>query len=170
MTVSPLLAQVSLPNKMGDRRLFAKYVKVSSHGIAAAIVCTASLNDALAYRIHRPPMIGCRAQEVSMRRTLLPSILLPLLCLGAPLQAQGTVETDSDYLQHRAATLKDRIDIAVKEHHLTGKKAAKLRLAVGKVQTEAGHLQTVNGTISRPDADRMNQKLTDVERTLTHQP
>ncbi len=67
-----------------------------------------------------------------MRRTLLPSILLPLLCLGAPLQAQGTVETDSDYLQHRAATLKDRIDIAVKEHHLTGKKAAKLRPPLAK--------------------------------------
>jgi hypothetical protein len=45
-----------------------------------------------------------------------------------------------------------------------------LRLAVGQVQTQAGHLQTVNGTISRPEADRMNQKLTDVERILTHQP
>lgn len=105
-----------------------------------------------------------------MRRILLPSILLPLLCLGAPLQAQGTGETDSEYLQQRAATLNDRINIAVKEHHLTRKKATKLHLSVSKVQTEAGHLQTVNGAISRPDADRMNQKLTDVERTLTHQP
>ncbi|MBB4087835.1 hypothetical protein [Sphingomonas carotinifaciens] len=105
-----------------------------------------------------------------MRRTLSPSILLPLLCLGTPLQAQGIVETNSDYLQQRAATLNDRIDIAVREHHLARKQAAKLRLSVSKVRTEAGHLQTVNGTIGRPDADRMNQNLTDVERTLTHQP
>ena len=104
-----------------------------------------------------------------MRSTLSPSILFPLLCLAAPLQAQATAGTDSDYLQQRAATLNDRIDIAVKEHHLTRKKAAKLHLSVGKVQTEAGHLQTVNGAISRPDADRMNQRLTDVERTMTHQ-
>lgn len=105
-----------------------------------------------------------------MRRTLLPSILLPLLCLAAPLQAQGTVETDSDYLQQRAKTLNERIDVAVRKRDLTRAKAAKLHTAVGKVQKEAGHLQTVNGTIARPDADRMNQKLTDVERTLTHQP
>lgn len=105
-----------------------------------------------------------------MRRTLLPSIFLPLLFVGAPLQAHGTVQTDSDYLQQRAATLNDRINIAVKEHHLTRKKAAKLHRSVGEVQTESRHLQTVNGTITRPDADRMNQKLTDVERTLTHQP
>jgi len=88
---------------------------------------------------------------------------------GAP-KTQASIETDSDYLQHRAATLKRRIDSAVRQRHLTRSGADELRLAVGQVQTEAGHLQMVNGTISRPDADRMNQKLTDVERTLTHQP
>lgn len=104
-----------------------------------------------------------------MRRSLLPSILLPLLGLGSPLQAEGRVETESDYLQRRAATLNDRIDIAAKAHQLTRKKAARLRLSVRKVQTEAGHLQTVNGTIARADADRMNQTLTDVERILLRQ-
>ena len=105
-----------------------------------------------------------------MRRTLLPSILLPLLCLAAPLHAQAGIETDSDYLQHRAASLNDRIDTAIRKHQLSRRSGARLRLAVGRVQTEAGHLQTVDGTISRPDADRMNQKLTNVERMLTRQP
>jgi hypothetical protein len=105
-----------------------------------------------------------------MRHTVLPSILLPLLCLAAPLHAQAPLETDSQYLQKRAASLTSRIDMAAKNHHLGRKKAAQLRLSVGKVQTEAGHLQAVNGTIARPDADRMNQSLTDVERILTHQP
>ncbi len=52
---------------------------------------------------------------------------------------------------------------------MRSKQAAALQLSVRKVQTEAGHLQAVNGSIERPDADRMNQKLTDIERVLTHQ-
>ena len=105
-----------------------------------------------------------------MRRTLSASIFLPLLCLTAPLQAQAAIETDSQYLQQRAASLNNRINMAVKEHRLSRKKAAELRLSVRKVQTEAGRLQAVNGTVSRPDADRMNQSLTDVERIMTNQP
>ncbi len=91
------------------------------------------------------------------------------LCRRAASLVQGTTGSDSDYLQRRAATLNSRIDGAVRKRSLTRQRAAKLHLAVGQVQTEAGHLQTVNGTIRRPDADRMNQTLTDVERTLTHQ-
>jgi len=105
-----------------------------------------------------------------MRRTLLPSLLLPLLCLAAPLSAQSATESDSDYLQNRAASLNDRIDLAVKERTLSRKKAAKLHVSVRRVQTEAGNLQTRNGKIERPDMDQMNQQLTDVERALTNQP
>ncbi len=108
--------------------------------------------------------------ENIMRRIGLSWILLPLLWLAAPVHAQEPLQGDSDYLQQRAASLNDRIDIATKEHKLSRKKAAKLHLAVGKVQTEAGNLQTRNGTIRRSDADRMNQELTNVERTLTNQP
>ena len=92
------------------------------------------------------------------------------LCRRAALAVEGATGSDSDYLQRRAATLNNHIDDAVRKRSLTRREAAKLHLAVGQVQTEAGHLQTVNGTISRPDADRMNQRLTNVERTLTHQP
>jgi hypothetical protein len=105
-----------------------------------------------------------------MRRTLISSFSLSLLCLAAPLQAQSAVGTDSDYLQHRAAELNGRINVAVGKHQVSRRKAAGLRRSVGRVQTEAGHLQTVKGTIDRPDADRMNQTLTDVERALTRQP
>lgn len=91
------------------------------------------------------------------------------VCRHVAPPVQGETGSDSDYLQHRAATLNSRIDGAVRKRSLTRREAAKLHLAVGQVQTEAGHLQTVNGTISRPDADRMNQRLTDVERILTHQ-
>ncbi len=88
--------------------------------------------------------------------------------VAAPVQdATGSV---GDYLQHRAASLNSRIDRAVRKRSLTRREAAKLHRALGQVQTEAGHLQTVDGTIGRPDADRMNQRLTDVERVLTHQP
>lgn len=104
-----------------------------------------------------------------MRRTLLTSTLVPLVMLGTPLRAQTSIKTDSDYLQHRAVTLNSRIDAAVKGHHLTRQKALKLHASVRSIQTEAGHLQTVNNTISRTDADRLNQKLTDVERTMIHQ-
>lgn len=105
-----------------------------------------------------------------MRRTLLPSLLLPFILLASPGHAQTTADTDSEYLQNRAATLNDRIDIAVKDRTLSKRKAARLHLSVGRVQTSAGNLQTRNGTISRADVDRMNQQLTDVERILTHQP
>lgn len=102
-------------------------------------------------------------------RSPLPLMVLPLLFASATLHAQA-IETDSDYLQNRAASLNGRIDAAVKEHHLSRRKAARLHLSVRQVQTEAGHLQAVEGTVSRPDADRLNQQLTDVERILTHQP
>ncbi|GHC21520.1 hypothetical protein GCM10010082_11540 [Kushneria pakistanensis] len=105
-----------------------------------------------------------------MRRTLLLSALLPLLLPGMPVHAQQALETDSEYLQHRAASLNERIDVAAKEHSLSRKQADELHLSVEQVQTLAGNLQARNGTISRQDADEMNQRLTDVERTLTHQP
>lgn len=92
------------------------------------------------------------------------------MCRRVAPQRNAAIESDSDYLQHRAVTLNRRIDAAVKGRRLSRQDAAPMRLAIGQVQTEAGHLQAVNGTISRPDADRMNQRLTDVERTLTHQP
>ncbi|MEH3121599.1 MAG: hypothetical protein PGN16_06395 [Sphingomonas phyllosphaerae] len=92
------------------------------------------------------------------------------VCRRAAPQPQAANESDSDYLQHRAASLNKRIDAAIKGRHATRQEAAKMHLAVGQVQTEAGHLQAVNGTIDRADADRMNQRLTDVERALTHQP
>lgn len=101
-----------------------------------------------------------------MRRVLLVSALLPFLWVGAPAQAQDAATSDADYLQNRAATLNDRIDIAANEHKLSRKKAKSLHLTVGRVQTEAGNLQTRNGTIAPSDVDRMNQKLTDVERAL----
>ena len=53
-----------------------------------------------------------------MRRTLLPSLLLPFILLASPGHAQTTADTDSEYLQNRAATLNDRIDIAVKDRTL----------------------------------------------------
>ncbi|ALZ85100.1 hypothetical protein [Pseudomonas oryzihabitans] len=105
-----------------------------------------------------------------MRPLLLPLLLAPAILFGTPAFGQQALETDSDYLQQRAASLNERIDTAVKERQVSKPEAAKLHLAVGQVQTLAGHLQTRNGTISRPDADAMNQKLTDVERILTHQP
>ncbi len=100
----------------------------------------------------------------------MPSLLIPFLLLAAPGHAQTATETDSEYLQNRATSLNDRIDGAVKDRTLSRRKAARLHLSVGQVQTTAGNLQTRNGTISRPDVDRMNQQLTDVERILTHQP
>ncbi len=105
-----------------------------------------------------------------MRLPLLSSILVPLLCIAAPSHAQHTDRSDSDYLQHRAASLTDRIERAMRQHKLSKQTGASLLLSVRKVQTLAGNLQTRNGTISRPDADSMNQQLTDVERTLTRQP
>lgn len=105
-----------------------------------------------------------------MRPPLLPLLLVPAILFGTPAFGQQALETDSDYLQQRAASLNERIDTAVKERQVSKPEAAKLHLAVGQVQTLVGHLQTRNGTISRPDADAMNQKLTDVERILTHQP
>ncbi|MBB4618535.1 hypothetical protein [Sphingomonas abaci] len=93
-----------------------------------------------------------------------------VLCRRVAPDWNAKIEGDSDYLQHRAVTLNTRIDAAIKGHRLSRQDAVPLRLAVGQVQTEAGHLQAVHGTIHRPDADRMNQRLTDVERALTHQP
>lgn len=116
------------------------------------------------------PMLGTRKCDTTMRRILAPSVLLSLLCVVSPVQGQDPAQSDSDYLQQRSATLNDRIDIAVKDRKLSKKAGAKLHASVGRVQTLAGNLQTRNGTISRADADRMNQQLTDVERTLTHQP
>lgn len=83
---------------------------------------------------------------------------------------QDASGSDGEYLQRRAASLNKRIDAADRRHLLTRRDAADLHLAVGQVQTEAGHLQTVNGAVGRADADRMNQRLTDVERLLTRQP
>lgn len=105
-----------------------------------------------------------------MRRMLFSSILLSSLCLAVPGHAQQAPETDSEYLQHRAVSLNERIDMAVKHHGLSRKKAARLHLSVRQVQTTAGNLQARTGTVSRTDADRLNQQLTDVERILTHQP
>jgi hypothetical protein len=102
-----------------------------------------------------------------MRRVLLLSAVLPLLWMGAPAHAQDAATNDADYLQNRAATLNDRIDIAANEHKLSKKKAKSLHLTVGRVQTQAGNLQTRNGTIAPSDVDRMNQTLTDVERALS---
>lgn len=101
-----------------------------------------------------------------MRRALLVSAVLPFLWVGAPAHAQDAETSDADYLQNRAATLNDRIDIAANEHKLSKKKAKSLHLTVGRVQTQAGNLQTRNGTIEPKDVDRMNQTLTDVERAL----
>lgn len=110
------------------------------------------------------------AAEVASYDRELDAVAMQVCRQAAASKARPQIESDGDYLQQRAATLNGRIDSAFRQRHLTRKSADKLRLSVGQVQTEAGHLQTVNGTISRPDADRMNQKLTDVERILTHQP
>lgn len=110
------------------------------------------------------------AGEVASYDRELDAVAMQVCGQAAASKARPSIESDSDYLQHRAATLNGRIDNAFRQHRLTRKSADELRLAVGQVQTEAGHLQTVKGTISRPDADRMNQKLTDVERILTRQP
>ncbi len=113
--------------------------------------------------------ISIYGQDTIMR-CLIASALLPLLCLAAPLSAQGVNQSDGDYLQQRATSLSDRIDGAVTRHELSRRAGAKLRLSVRRVQTLAGNLQTRKGTIGKEDADRMNQQLTAVERTLTHQP
>ena len=109
-------------------------------------------------------------EKIAMRHLLLPLLLAPAILLSSPAFGQQALETDSDYLQHRAASLSERINLAVKGHQVSKQQAARLQMAVSQVQTRAGHLQARDGTISRPDADAMNQKLTDVERTLTHQP
>jgi predicted ATPase with chaperone activity len=101
-----------------------------------------------------------------MRRFMSSALLAAICAIASSTHAQTGQETDSDYLQHRAGILKDRIDIAVADRKLTRKKAAALRLSVGRVQTMAGNLQARRGTIARPDADRLNQQLTDVERAL----
>lgn len=105
-----------------------------------------------------------------MRSTLLLPVLLSLLFLGTTANAQQASESDSDYLQNRAASLNERIDTAVKHRQVSKKQATKLHLSVGQVQTLAGNLQARHGAISRQEADEMNQTLTNVERTLTHQP
>lgn len=96
-------------------------------------------------------------------------VALPLLLLAMPLQAQTRTQSDAEYLQERAHGLSGRIATAVRRHHVSRRKGAELQLSVRKVQVEAGHLQAVDGTVGRAEADRMNQSLTDVERTLTHQ-
>ncbi|MBK0018744.1 hypothetical protein [Kosakonia sp. S42] len=105
-----------------------------------------------------------------MRYTLLSLVLMSLFCPAVATNAEMSGTTESDYLQHRATELNKRIDTALSKHRLSGDKAAELHLSVGQVQTLAGHLQIRNGRIERPDADRMNQQLTDVERALTRQP
>lgn len=105
-----------------------------------------------------------------MYRSMFGLAVAPLLLLAPPLHAQANVQTDADYLQNRAHDLSGRIAIAVRKHRLARGKGRELQIAVRKVQTEAGHLRTVQGTVGRADADRMNQSLTDVERTLTNQP
>lgn len=89
---------------------------------------------------------------------------------GTAIHSKAGMSGDSKYLQDRAATLDRRIEVAARRRELARRDATTLRLAVRQVQTEAGHLQAVNGNIGRLDADRMNQKLTNVERILTHQP
>ena len=84
-------------------------------------------------------------------------------------RAKNPHEAESEYLQHRAAALDDRSDIAANQMKLSKKQAAKLLLKVGRVKALAGHLQTTGGEISRSDADEMNQTLTDVERALPAQ-
>lgn len=110
------------------------------------------------------------AAEVTSYDRELDAVAMQLCKPAASASKQGVNESDSEYLQQRAASLNNRIDSALRGRHVTQNDAERLHLSVGEVQTEAGHLQTVNGTISRPDADRMNQKLTDVERLLTQQP
>ena len=105
-----------------------------------------------------------------MRSKRLSAVLLPLIFAATCVHAQQALESDSDYLQSRAASLNKRIDGALKAHKVSKKQAADLHLSVGQVQTLAGNLQTRHGTISRQEADEMNQTLTNVERTLTHQP
>lgn len=100
-----------------------------------------------------------------MRSFVIPSIILPLVALTAPVSAQAIPETDA-YLQQRATGLNDRIDIAVKERKLTKAKGSRLHLTVGRVQTQAGNLQARNGSVASRDVDRLNQQLTDVERQL----
>ena len=68
------------------------------------------------------------------------------------------------------ASLDTRIQSATQRKEVSLRDAAALRLAVRQVQAKAGHMQAVKGRIDRPDADRMNQRLTDVERRLTRQP
>lgn len=53
---------------------------------------------------------------------------------------------------------------------MSKRRAANLHVSVGRVQTDVGKLQNRDGMIDRQAMDRMNQQLTDVERTLTHQP
>ena len=48
--------------------------------------------------------------------------------VAAP-QGQAAIESDSDYLQQRAATLSNRIDSGVRARHLTARNAAALHLA-----------------------------------------
>lgn len=85
-------------------------------------------------------------------------------------RSEAAIGSDSEYLQDRAASLDTRIQSATQRKEVSLRDAAALRLAVRQVQAKAGHMQAVKGRIDRPDADRMNQRLTDVERRLTRQP
>lgn len=105
-----------------------------------------------------------------MKKFIAACFILPLILVSVCAFAQEKIESDSDYLQHRAAQLYSRIDVAVRKHSVSDRKGQELQLAVGKVQTVAGNLQARNGVITRAEADRLNQQLTDVERSLTNQP
>ncbi|MFS0826666.1 hypothetical protein [Pseudomonas phoenicis] len=101
-----------------------------------------------------------------MFKTLMPATLLALCCLALPACTQDKLQSDSDYLQDRAASLNLWIDKQARANALTQQQAEELRLSVGQVQTRAGNLQARNGTITRAQADALNQTLTDVERAL----
>lgn len=101
-----------------------------------------------------------------MRKSSILAFLIPALVAAAPAYAQDAPEADDTYLLHRADALKDRVELAVRERKITRKKAAKLQVAIGRVQTYVGNQQARNGGIDAGDADEMNQKLTDVEREL----
>jgi len=105
-----------------------------------------------------------------MRFALSLLILPSLLLFAVPVSAQTATETDSEYLQNRAKSLNDRIDVTERSGSLSKRRAANLHVSVGRVQTDVGKLQNRDGMIDRQAMDRMNQQLTDVERTLTHQP
>lgn len=101
-----------------------------------------------------------------MLKALMPATLLTLCCLALPACTHDAPQSDSDYLQERAASLNLWIEKQARANALSPQQAERLHVSVGEVQTGAGNLQARNGTITRTEADALNQTLTDVEREL----